>query len=120
MTITPDPTDPFEKVNELAVDAEQGVGHAVHDRAAEVLDRSVLTLAEGSASGPGACNRYNASYTLDGDALAFGPNHPNIELGPLLDEGKEILGNEMAVDIGDHGLKPQIGDLEHLLQRPRP
>ena len=33
----------------------------------------MLTLAEGSASGPGACNRYNASYTLDGDALAFGP-----------------------------------------------
>ena len=41
MTITPDPQgDPFEKVSELALDAEQSHRHGVHERAAEVLDRS--------------------------------------------------------------------------------
>lgn len=39
MTITPDPHNPFEKVSELAIDAEQGVGHAVHERAEVVVDR---------------------------------------------------------------------------------
>ena len=42
MTITPDPYDPFEKVNELAVDAEQSHGAADHDhkRAQVVEDRA--------------------------------------------------------------------------------
>ncbi|MEZ5116870.1 MAG: ABC transporter ATP-binding protein [Candidatus Nanopelagicales bacterium] len=37
MTITPDPTDPFEKVNELHVDAEQ---RHPHGHATELVDRS--------------------------------------------------------------------------------
>ena len=42
MTITPNPYDPFEKVNELAVDAEQSHGAADHDhkRAQVVEDRA--------------------------------------------------------------------------------
>jgi len=32
-----------------------------------------LSLADGSGSGSGGCNRYNATYTLDGAALTFGP-----------------------------------------------
>ena len=40
MTNYVDQDDPNEKVDELALDAEQGVGHAVHDRAAVVIDRS--------------------------------------------------------------------------------
>ena len=42
MTITPNPYDPFEKVNELALDAEQSHGAADHDhkRAQVVQDRA--------------------------------------------------------------------------------
>ncbi len=49
MTITPDPFDPFEKVNELALDAEQGSHHAVHGRARVVEDRSAHVQAAENA-----------------------------------------------------------------------
>lgn len=50
MTITPDPMgDPFEKVSELAIDAEQGGHHSVHERASVVIDRSAHESAAAGA-----------------------------------------------------------------------
>ena len=50
MTLTPDPSyDPYEKVSELALDAEQGVGEAVHEEAREVIDRSAHVAGSANA-----------------------------------------------------------------------
>lgn len=46
---------------------------ALGTTAIEAADDVNLTLSGGDASGRSGCNRFTGSYTVDGDALAFGP-----------------------------------------------
>ena len=42
---------------------------------------------------------------LEIDRLPFPAEHAHLEFGPLPHQREEFIGNEMAVDVGDHGVQ---------------